>query len=70
VQRSIVEARLHPLYGEVPVARYIPCPDGATTTMDIRTHCRTRLAGYKIPLIFTVVTELPLTASGKLKRLT
>ncbi len=70
VQRSIVEARLHPLYGEVPVARYIPCPDGAPTTMEIRTHCRTRLAGYKIPLIFTVVTELPLTASGKLKRLT
>lgn len=68
VQRSLVEARLHPLYGEVPVARYIPCPDGAPTTMEIRNHCRTKLSGYKIPLIFTVVTELPLTASGKLKR--
>jgi len=69
IQRAIVEARLHPLYGEVPVARYIPSPEGAPTTMEIRTHCRTRLAGYKIPLIFSVVTELPLTASGKLKRL-
>jgi long-chain acyl-CoA synthetase len=68
VQRSLVEARLHPLYGEVPVARYIPNPEGAPTTMEIRTHCRSKLAGYKIPLMFTSVTELPLTASGKLKR--
>lgn len=68
VQRSLVEARLHPLYGEVPIVRYIPSPEGAPTTMELRNHCRASLAGYKIPLIFTVVTELPLTASGKLKR--
>ena len=68
VQRAIVEARLHPLYGEVPVARYIASPEGAPTTMEIRNHCRAKLAGYKIPLMFSVVTELPLTASGKLKR--
>ncbi|MDZ4286612.1 MAG: class I adenylate-forming enzyme family protein [Prosthecobacter sp.] len=68
VQRSLVEARLHPLYGEVPVARYIPSPEGAPTTMDLRNHCRAHLAGYKIPLLFTAVQELPLTASGKLKR--
>jgi long-chain acyl-CoA synthetase len=68
IQRSLVEARLHPLYGEVPVARYIPSPEAAPTTLEIRTHCRTRLSGYKIPLIFSVVSELPLTASGKLRR--
>lgn len=68
VQRAMVEARLHPLYGEVPVARYIASPEGAPTTMEIRNHCRAKLAGYKIPLMFSVVTELPLTASGKLKR--
>jgi long-chain acyl-CoA synthetase len=68
IRRSIVEARLHPLYGEVPVARYIPSSEGAPTTVEIRAHCRSRLAGYKIPLIFRVVTELPLTASGKLRR--
>jgi long-chain acyl-CoA synthetase len=68
VQRALVEARLHPLYGEVPVARYIASPEGAPTTMEIRNHCRAKLAGYKIPLMFSVVTELPLTASGKLKR--
>ena len=68
VQRALVESRLHPLYGEVPVARYIPSPDGAPTTMDLRNHLRTHLAAYKIPLLFSAVTELPLTASGKLKR--
>lgn len=68
VQRAMVEARLHPLYGEVPVARYIASAEGAPTTMEIRNHCRAKLAGYKIPLMFSVVTELPLTASGKLKR--
>jgi len=68
VQRSLVEARLHALYGEVPIVRYIPSPEGAPTTMELRNHCRAHLAGYKIPLIFTVVQELPLTASGKLKR--
>lgn len=68
VQRSLVEARLHPLYGEVPIVRYIPSPEGAPTTMELRNHCRTHLAGYKIPLLFSTATELPLTASGKLKR--
>lgn len=68
VQRSLVEARLHNLYGEVPIVRYIPSPEGGPTTMELRNHCRTHLAGYKIPLLFTAVQELPLTASGKLKR--
>ena len=31
-------------------------------------HLRAHLAGYKIPLMFNAVPELPLTASGKLKR--
>jgi long-chain acyl-CoA synthetase len=68
VQRSLVEARLHALYGEVPVVRYIASPEGAPTTMELRNHCRAHLAGYKIPLMFNAVTELPFTASGKLKR--
>lgn len=68
VQRSLVEARLHPLYGEVPVARYIASPEGAPTAMELRNHLRAHLAGYKIPLMFSAVPELPLTASGKLKR--
>jgi long-chain acyl-CoA synthetase len=36
--------------------------------MELRNHLRAHLAGYKIPLMFNAVPELPLTASGKLKR--
>lgn len=69
VQRSLVEARAHPLFGEVPVARYVPCAD-APALAELRAHCREHLASYKIPLIFSVVTSLPMTASGKLLRRT
>jgi long-chain acyl-CoA synthetase len=68
VQRSLVEARLHPLYGEVPVARYIASAEGTPTALELRNHLRAHLAAYKIPLMFSAVPELPLTASGKLKR--
>lgn len=68
VQRALVEARLHPLYGEVPVCRFIASAEGAPTAMELRNHLRAHLAAYKIPLMFSAVPELPLTASGKLKR--
>ena len=67
VQRSLVEARTHPLFGEVPVVRYIPGPD-APALAELRTHCREHLANYKIPLMFSAVPSLPTTASGKLLR--
>ena len=67
VHRSLVEARAHPLFGEVPVARYIP-GDDAPTLAELRAHCREHLASYKIPLIFSTVASLPTTASGKLLR--
>lgn len=68
VERALVEARLHPLYGEVPVCRYIASAEGAATALELRNHLRAHLAAYKIPLMFSMVPELPLTASGKLKR--
>ncbi|MDB6076112.1 MAG: AMP-dependent synthetase and ligase [Verrucomicrobiaceae bacterium] len=67
VVRSLVEARLHPLFGEVPVARYIP-GTAPPTVAELRTHCREHLASYKMPLIFSAATTLPTTASGKLLR--
>ena len=67
VRRSMVSAQAHPDYGEIPVARIIPqeLPPGVP---ELRKHCRSHLAGYKVPLRFEFVAALPLTASGKLKR--
>jgi long-chain acyl-CoA synthetase len=67
VQRSLVEAQPHAEYGEIPVARIIS-QVSKPSVGELRKHCRSRLAGYKVPLRFEFVDELPLTASGKLKR--
>ncbi len=67
VLRSLVEGRAHPLFGEVPVARFIP-GDPAPTVAELRNHCREQLASYKIPLMFSTTDTLPTTASGKLLR--
>lgn len=43
--------------------------DGADTSVDrIKAHCRERLATYKIPKFIEAATELPKTASGKIRR--
>ncbi len=40
-------------------------PADAPDLEDIRSHCRDRIAGYKIPRQMVVVDEIPLTAAGK-----
>lgn len=67
VRRSMVSAQAHPDYGEIPVARIIP-QELPPAVPALRKHCRSHLAGYKVPLRFEFVDVLPMTASGKLKR--
>jgi fatty-acyl-CoA synthase len=38
---------------------------GGPTLEELRIHCRSRIAGYKIPRELVVVDEIPLTAAGK-----
>ncbi|HWE69898.1 MAG TPA: acyl-CoA synthetase, partial [Acidimicrobiales bacterium] len=45
---------LHPKSGATPV-----------TLEEIQTHCRTLIAGYKVPRRMLLVDEIPLTAAGK-----
>ena len=67
VQRSLVSGQPHAVFGEVPVATYIPV-DGPLRLGELKQHCRQHLSAFKVPLIFTAVEELPTTASGKLRR--
>ncbi|NKQ51649.1 long-chain fatty acid--CoA ligase [Amycolatopsis sp. K13G38] len=56
-------------WGEI-VRAHVVMEDGTRLDVDaVRAHCRTHLAGYKVPALFVVETGLPRNASGKvLKR--
>ncbi|MBL9133108.1 MAG: AMP-binding protein [Verrucomicrobiaceae bacterium] len=69
VRAARVSGRAHPALGWVPVAEVI-AENGAEPSLagDLKKLCQQRLSAYKVPLSFNFVTELPLTASGKLRR--
>ena len=51
------------------VAAWIVIASGASVdAAALAEHCRTRLAGYKVPRQFHFVAALPRTAAGKLQR--
>jgi len=55
-------------WGEL-VLGLVVLADGATATADeLRDHCRTRLAGYKVPKRIEFRDELARTATGKLQK--
>ena len=39
--------------------------DAELTLEDLQTHCRTKIAGYKVPRQLTVVTQVERSPSGK-----
>ena len=69
VKAARVLARPHAALGFVPVAEII-AENGAETSLagELKKLCQQRLSAYKVPLLITFVTELPLTASGKVRR--
>ncbi len=69
VKRSRVLGRDHPQMGQIPVAEIIPAdPTSPPKPVVLQKHCRQHLSAYKVPLRFSFVDSLPLTASGKIKR--
>ncbi|MBK8040163.1 MAG: acyl--CoA ligase [Verrucomicrobiaceae bacterium] len=69
VKAARVLARPHPALGFVPVAEVI-AETGTESTLaaELKKLCQQHLSAYKVPLLFTFVAELPLTASGKVRR--
>ncbi len=67
IERALVSGQAHPVFGEIPVARY-EAAEEAIPAKELRRHCRERLAAHKVPLTFLAVQKLPQTASGKLRR--
>jgi long-chain acyl-CoA synthetase len=69
VRESLVFGADHPVYGQLPMARIVLREGGdAIDTNELRSFCYQRLAQYKVPKDFVFVSELPKTASGKIKR--
>jgi benzoate-CoA ligase family protein len=53
---------------EVTVAFVVPCQGRALDPATLDGHCRARMAAFKRPREFHVVSELPKTATGKIQR--
>ena len=68
VQEAAVVGLPDTKWGEAPHA-WIVLKSGANVTSDaLRTFCRENMAHFKVPHSFTVVNELPKTATGKIQK--
>ena len=68
VAEAAVFARADPEWGEAVVAAIVAREGMRADPDDLRAHCRSRLAGFKVPRAFETVVALPRTPSGKLRR--
>ena len=59
----------HERWENIPVAEVVPKRlDAPPSLLTLTRHCKNQLANYKVPLQINFVSDLPLTASGKIKR--
>ena len=55
-------------WGELILALVVVAPGATVTEDELREHCRTKLAGYKVPKRIEFRDELARTATGKLQK--
>jgi len=68
IQEVAVVGLPHEKWGEAPYA-YVVLRAGATATEDeLREFARAKMAHFKVPQAFRIVTELPKTATGKIQK--
>ncbi len=68
VQSVAVVGMPDEIRGEVIHAFVVLKPGHSATPDDVLDHCRTNLSRFKVPREVSLVDELPLTASGKIRR--
>lgn len=69
VKASRVVGLDHPQTGQIPVAEIVPAdPDDPPKPVALQKYCREHISAYKVPLRYQMVSEIPLTASGKVRR--
>jgi o-succinylbenzoate---CoA ligase len=68
VAEAAVFARPHALWGEAVTALVVPREGARPQQAALRAHCLERLAAFKVPKAFELVSALPRTESGKVRR--
>ncbi|MCP3028302.1 o-succinylbenzoate--CoA ligase [Halobacillus sp. A5] len=68
IQEAAVTGMKHSEWGEVPAAFVVRKDNWSVTIEELRIYCMTRLAGYKVPVEFYFIEELPRNASNKIVR--
>jgi fatty-acyl-CoA synthase len=58
----------HPRWGEAGLAAVVLRTGAKLTPDDLRADLKTRLAGYKVPAEFLLLSELPKTGAGKIAK--
>jgi acyl-CoA synthetase (AMP-forming)/AMP-acid ligase II len=58
----------HEKWGETVIALVVRAPGSEVTEQEIRDHCRSKLAGFKVPTSVEFRDELARTATGKLQK--
>jgi acyl-CoA synthetase (AMP-forming)/AMP-acid ligase II len=66
VREAAVVGRPDPSWGEVVTA--VVAIESDVDSADLRAHCRTRLAAYKVPKAFEFVPALPRNSMGKVQK--
>lgn len=68
VLESAVVGRPDPVYGEVPIAHVVLAPGAATTSDELRDHCRLGLTKVKVPAEIHIVDALLRNPVGKVDK--
>jgi len=58
----------HDTWGEMVHADVVLKPGAVVTVEELTSHCRDFIAGYKLPRSLEFVDEIPLTAVGKVDK--
>ena len=55
-------------WGEAPHAFVVPASGASVSEMELREFARAHMAHFKVPQGFTILKELPKTATGKIQK--
>jgi long-chain acyl-CoA synthetase len=68
VQNAAVVGLPHPQWGEAVCAFVKLKPGAAAGEAELEAHCRAHLGGFQVPKLVRILDEMPMTATGKLRK--